>query len=692
MGIKSIYPVATSGAIRSETGTGTKRYKMQLDDQNRILIPVSELVPAVWSNGTYCSMKHRDKIDTITLGGKRAGRGRPAFVVYDTLCEKYQLQIRTALGDPQQKLGLVSTGQTKVSGRKAERIPFNELSAKELALCNAKYNLVKAYREYAEVNGPEMGLVAAKKEFVRAVQDGYLCPDSYPIVGRISFQTLERWNKELRDGGDKMDALAPLRAVKSGTTLPPEQQKLLIEQYCSPSAPNLSQCYRMACRIWRSRGIAVENLPTLATCRRFLQEWDAHNRHIVLMRRKGVKAANDKCLPYIERDFSKIRFMDVLVSDGHVMNFTVAHPKTGKPCRPTMVAWQDMRTQYILGFELMVTESTLCVVSSFRQACINAGRLMGLDGAILPRSVYMDNGRAFKNKETVGKSNLENQTAGLFERLKEYGLEQITFAKPYNAPPKIVERAWRDFEEVEKMALTYVGRNIDNKPAYLSRNECWHKEEQAKAIAACGYPTLWGAYKIIEWFISEYNNRVRTGDYLRGTSPAQSAMDDILKGGFGHRAVNRNMFDYMIMNNATKRLNRNGFKLNGTWYYNPLFYSEVTNGQEYILKYDILNCERVLVFREDGTFWCEAGVSPFQGVHPMASLGSATDRAQLRQVAEAQQEIRRAAIGQSITLNGQQPQSGSLQIAAGNESLLPPSTNLAIPTKTEPEEPKYRLF
>lgn len=667
---------------------------MQLDDQHRILIPVSELVPAVFSKAWYDSAVRREKIDTVTPNGKRAGRGRGAFVVYDTLCEKYQLQIRSALGDPRQILGLVPADQAQGSGRKAERVPFNELSTKELALCNAKYNLVKAYRLYAEINGEEMGLVAAKKEFVRAVQDGYLCPDSYPVVGRISFQTLERWNKELRDGGDKMDALAPLRVVKSGTTLAPEQQKLLIDQYCTPSAPNFSQCYRMACRIWRSRGLAVENLPTLATCRRFLQEWSSRNRHIVLMRRKGVKAANDACLPYIERDFNKIRFMDVLVSDGHVMNFTIAHPKTGKPCRPTLVAWQDMRTQYILGFELMVTESTLCVLSSFRHACINAARLMGLDGAILPRAVYMDNGRAFKNKDTVGKSNLENQTAGLFERLKEYGLEQITFAKPYNAPPKIVERAWRDFEELEKMSITYVGRNVDNKPAYLSRNEWWHKEEQAKAIAACGYPTLWGAYKIIEWFINEYNNRVRTGDYLRGISPAQSAMEDILDGGFGRRAVDRKMFDYMIMNSTTKRLNKNGFKLNGTWYYNPLFYSEVTNGQEYIVKYDILNCERVLVFREDGTFWCEAGISPFQGVHPMASLGSATDQAHLRQVASAQEEIKRVAIGQAMTLNGQQPQSISLPIAAGNESLLPPSESLSLPPTAlpEPEEPAFRLF
>lgn len=671
-----------------------RAFQMQLDEQNRILIPVSELVPAVFTKSWYDSARRgdRSKIEVVTSDGKRAGRGRTAYVVYDTLCEKYQLQIRSALGDPREIVGLVPSDQSQGKLRKVERVPFNELSPKELALCNAKYNLVKAYREYAETNKAEMGLVAAKKEFVQAVQDGYLCPDSYPVVGKLSFQTLERWNKELRDGGDKMDALAPLRVQKAGSSLTPAQQKLLIDQYCTPAAPGYSQCYRMACRIWRMQGVPLEEIPRLATCRRFLQQWSDRHRHIVLMRRKGVKAVNDSCLPYLERDFSKIRFMDVLVSDGHVMNFTITHPKTGKPCRPTLVAWMDMRTQYILGFELMATENTLCVVSSFRHACLNAGRLMGLEGAVLPRAVYMDNGRAFKNKNTVGKASLEDQTAGLFERLKEYGLEQITFAKPYNASPKNIERAWRDFEEVEKMAVSYVGRNIDSKPAYLSRNECWHKTEQAKAVAAGGYPTLWGAYKIIEWFVEEYNNRVRTGEYLRGISPAQAAKADILEGGFDSRKVDRKVFDCMMMNSKTMRLTRNGFKLNGQWYYNPVFFTEVTNGQDYIVKYDILDCDRILVFREDGRFWCEAGPSLFQGVHPMASLGSEADRAKFRQAAKAQDQIKRAAIAQAVSLDGLSPWPDRLSMAASGENLLPPSASADLPAMPEPEESGLRFF
>ncbi len=660
---------------------------MQLDDQNRVLIPVSELVPAVWSNGTYCSMKHRDKIDTVTLDGKRAGRGRPAFVVYDTLCEKYQLQIRTALGNPRQKLGLIPVGQTKVSGRKAERIPFNELSAKELALCNAKYNLVKAYREYAEINGQEMGLVAAKKEFVRAVQDGYLCPDSYPVVGRISFQTLERWNKELRDGGDKMDALAPLRVQKSGTSLTREQQQVLIREYCKDNKPSIAVSYRMACRIWRAQGTPVADLPTLITCRRFLDAWAAKNARVATFHRKGVKALTDSVLPSLERDPSSIQYLDCLVADGKVLNMQVINPHTGKPCRPTLIGWMDCRTLQILGFELMVTENTMSVASAFRHACLNAGALLGVDGAIIPKMVYMDNGRAFKNKFFNAAANLETQVGGMFERLKDCGLERVIYARPYNAKTKSIERAWQSFVEMEGLADTYTGDRLENKPAALMRNETWHRLRREGQIARNGFPTLWGAYAACEWWISEYNNMVSNGKYLDGMTPNQMAAQQATQIDVRNRIVRGKEVDCMIMHSKTAQLNKNGFRINGTYYYNPIFADYVGNGEEFIIRYDLKSTERILVFREDGSFWCEAGVFFGQGLHAFAALGSDADQAKVRTAQRQQAAMLKDAIRAATTWDSSEPCLPELpQFSAASGHDIAPS---ALP---EPEEPEFRLF
>lgn len=655
---------------------------MQLDDQNRILIPVSVLVPAVFSKAWYDSAVRREKIDTVVPDCSRAGRGRPAFVVYDTLCEKYQLQIRSALGDPRQKLGLVHAGQTKVSGRKAERIPFNELSAKELTLCNAKYNLVKAYREYAEVNGPEMGLVAAKKEFVRAVQDGYLCPDSYPIVGRISFQTLERWNKELRDGGDKMDALAPLRVHKAGTSLTREQQQVLIKEYCKDNKPSISVSYRMARRIWKANGTPDAELPTLITCRRFLDAWAAKNARVVTFHRKGVKALTDGVLPSLERDPSSIQYLDCLVADGKVLNMQVVNPHTGKLCRPTLIGWMDCRTLQILGFELMVTENTMSVASAFRHACLNAGALLGVDGAILPRAVYMDNGRAFKNKFFNAQANLETQVGGMFERLKDCGLEQVLYARPYNAKTKSIERAWQSFVEMEGLANTYTGDRLENKPAALMRNEKWHRERREGLIDRNGYPTLWGAYAACEWWISEYNNMVSHGKYLDGMTPNQMAAQQATQINVRNRMIQGTEVDCMIMHSRTGKITKNGFKINGIYYYNPLFADYVGNGEEFIIRYDLKSTERILVFREDGSFWCEAGVFFGQGLHAFAALGSDADRAKVRNAQRQQSAMLKDAIRAATAWDGSKP----------CLPKLPQFSDVAPAALPEPEEPVFRLF
>lgn len=659
---------------------------MQLDDQNRILIPVSELVPAVFSKAWYDQAKYRGKIDTVIPTGQRAGRGRGVFVVYDTLCEKYQLQIRAALGDPRQAVGLVPADQAQGSGRKAERVPFNELSAKELALCNAKYNLVKAYRQYAEINGPEMGLVAAKKEFVRAVQDGYLCPDSYPVVGKLSFQTLERWNKELRDGGDKMDVLAPLRVKKSGRSLTPAQQQVLIKEYCKDNKPSVAVSYRMACRIWRAQGTPVSELPTLITCRRFLNDWSSTHQKIVTFNRDGLKKLREKVLPSLERDPDSLQYLDCLVADGKVLNMTIAHPDTGKPCRATLIGWMDFRSMQILGFELMVTENTMSVASAFRHACINAGRLLGVDGAVLPRSVYMDNGSAFKNRFFNEQLDLATQVGGLFERLKEFGLEHVQYAKPYNARTKNIERAWEMFIEMEGLADTFVGDRLENKPAALMRNEKWHRERREGLIAKNGLPTLWGAYQACEWWIGEYNNLVGNGKYLDGISPNQLAAQQATQINFRNRIMRGTEVDCMIMHSKTLKLKPNGFKIGNITYYNYLFADRVrvNGGEEYIVRYDLRDRGRVLVFNEDGSFWCEAKEYFGQGLHAMAALGSDADQAKVRSAQQQLAALEKQAVSEAISL-GMDP------IALPElPQFTTPSPHAIAPA--EPEEPAFRLF
>lgn len=368
---------------------------------------------------------------------------------------------------------------------------------------------------------------------------------------------------------------------------------------------------------------------------------------IVTYRREGYKPMKDKCMPYLERDPDSIDYMDCWVADGKVLNFQIAHPDTGKPCRATMIGFMDMRTLKMMGFELMVTENTMSVASALRNACVNAG-LETDGGAAVPRSIYIDNGRAFKNKFFNGdKTDLKRDLDGLFTRLKEYGLEHIQYSRPYNARSKTIERAWQSFDEFEKVVWSYVGDGLNNKPASLKRNEVWHRNNREQMIAKNGLPTLWGAYQAISTWVTEYNNRTGEGKYLDGYSPRELSAHLSRFDTFRYNTLPAVELNYLMMHSKTLKMTRNGFKINGISYYNRLFSSVVGNGEEYIVKYSPNNAESVLVFKEDGRIWCTAERYWGSNVHAMAALGSDIDRQKVSQVNRLQKKIEDNVIAQA---------------------------------------------
>ncbi|MEG1648313.1 MAG: Mu transposase C-terminal domain-containing protein, partial [Rikenellaceae bacterium] len=566
-----------------------------------------------------------------------------------------------------------------------EKIEFSQLTPHELQICSARHTIVQNYREFATKNS-HTGVTKAKRSFVELYASKTICKEQYDILGAVSFQTIERWNKELRENGEKMDALVPSRREKRGSSLLDEQRTRLVDLYSMPNKFNISSCYRFAVQIWNTEELPI---PSEATCRRFLEDWIRNNIAIATFRREGLKAVKDRQLPYLERNANSIEFFDVLVADGRRMEFQMAHPTTGKPCRPTLVAWQDMRTGLVIGFELMVTENTMSVVSSFRQACINAGKLCGYNGAILPRSIYMDNGRAFKNKFLIDKVNLENKIGGLFERLKSFGLEHIQYAEPYNASSKVIERSFEDFGELDKMIPSYVGNCIANKPARMMRNEVYHKNEYEKAISKNGLPTLWGAYRFIEWWLTTYNTRISNGRYLQGKSPMELASAQIETIDFSRRQIKGNELDYMIMNSVTKKRKRNGFKINGVWYYNTLMANVAFDKCEYIVKYDVLDTSRVLVYNEDGTFWCEAVPWIGQNIHAMAALGSDADRKQRNDALRTSKAIRDSIV--SAAKNSSKDAT-ALLLGIGNAPQLTSGNPLAVAAPNDEILTDIRLF
>lgn len=654
---------------------------MKLTPDNIPLYSFDEMVAAGFALRTLERWKHPIKIADST-------DRRMKWFNFNELKPKYQQRIIA-------KFGSVNTTKEADVEPKEPVLSLDKYSKKDIELAMARYNIVKAYRKAAENETIRKG--EAKNDFLDMVKLGLICQKEYQIInGKLSYPTLQRWDQIMREGKNTMDDLLPkLREVKVGAELEKEHKDTLITLYCGQNQLKVSECIRLAQRQWKTKGMPEVNE---LRCRKFLNEWARTNSATATFLRKGVKALRDEVLPWIDRDEDSIKFMDVLVADGHVLNFQIVNPITGKLCRPTLVAWVDMATRMPMGYEIMYTENTRSVLSAFRNACLNAGKLAGIEGGILPKAVYMDNGKSFKNKFFTAEIDLENELGGLFERLRPFGLEHIAFAHPYNARAKIIERVFRDFGEIERQLPTYCGNDIENKPASLKRNEVWHRGQIKKYFDQHGKPTLQGSYLIIKEWIDQFNDRESDGKYLKGQSPFEAAYSHITEIDFEPRTLAIDHFDYMLMHEKVSRLGRNGFNVGGLWYYNASKFTQIAKDDtEYRLRYDVLNPDRILVYHEDGRLWCSAGLWIGQKTHAMAALGSDADREKVKQSNKALKGIEKEVlkVAKNDVLNGilELPEHvASALPEAEPELVLVENTNDNLITTSDGRKIKLRYF
>ena len=87
-----------------------------------------------------------------------------------------------------------------------------------------------------------------------------------------------------------------------------------------------------------------------------------------ILAREGEKALKDKVSPFIVRNASLLKAGQVLVADGHTLNFQVINPFTGKPCRATLLGFLDWKSGGLVGYDIMLEECTQNIASALRNA------------------------------------------------------------------------------------------------------------------------------------------------------------------------------------------------------------------------------------------------------------------------------------------------------------------------------------
>lgn len=229
---------------------------------------------------------------------------------------------------------------------------------------------------------------------------------------------------------------------------------------------------------------------------------------------------------------------------------------------------------------------------------------------------YTDNGKGFRSKYFSGCPNLEE--AGLYGLSARLGIIHI-FARPYNAQAKIIERWNREFSDTfERLFPSYSGSSIVDKPAYMMRNEKFHKALHNEYV-----PTIEEAVEFIESWLSFHRSQECPNE--KGKS-----IGEVFDAGRGP-GVDVDELDDMMMEAKITRIDRNGIRFLNQNYYNENLYGM---REQVVIKYSLFDLSSIKVFAMSGEYLCHAArVMP---VHPLArALGAPADvTAVSRQIAQ----------------------------------------------------------
>lgn len=529
---------------------------------------------------------------------------------YEILYSSLEPEIQEKLQDELIKEATQSNCTALVPLNSTTKYPtFISESAKLTAL--ARVDIVKALQNMR-------AKYKTKKEadsiFLDLYNSGMYLPKIHKFIGSISIGTLHRWIWAYEDNEDYRVLLPNYKYTKQGeynTILTQEMKDIFIKFLLHPNKFSVTKAIKLTQHILEKKGI--ENIPHVITFRRYAEHYKKNNYSRWILFREGEKAYHDKVEAYIERDISKLEVGDVLIADGHTLNFQVINPFTGKPTRATLVGFLDWKSTALVGYEIMMSENTQCIASALRNAIINLG--------MIPKVVYQDNGRAFKAKYFQSCDFDEEGFNGIYANL---GIKSV-FAKPYNARAKVIERFFKEFqEEFEKLMPSYIGTSIENKPAWMKRGEKLHRDMHKK-LTNNYIPTVQELIKYIDCWLDFHNSK-----------PCPNAPQISIKqclNSVQKQEIDKNILNDLMMKTEVRTINKHGITFLGLHYRSD---SILGLRDSVYIRYSLFDLTKIHVYSTKGEFLCVA--RQVEKVHPMANhLGTVQDMEQYKQQIQKQQ-------------------------------------------------------
>lgn len=490
-------------------------------------------------------------------------------------------------------------------------VEFTPEKSKKIAL--ARLDLLNQWKEFRRKSDNKL---QADYDFVSLHNTSN--SQLFEILGKISRGTLHRWKNIINETEDYTKLIPQYRYAKVNeyrTCLTDEEIKIFMGLLLHPNRLCIGKAIAFTKYKLQQQGQSY--IPADITFRKYANWFKKNNYDKWVLARDGEKALSDKVEPYIKRDASLLEVGDILVADGHVLNFNVINPFTGKPTRATLVGFLDWKSTALVGYEIMLEENTQCIASALRNAIIN------LD--MIPKIVYQDNGRAFRAKYfTDDKGFTELGFQGLYSKL---GIETV-FARPYNARAKVIERFFKEFQEgFEKLLPSYIGSSIQNKPAYLMRNEKLHKQIHNDFV-----PTLDETMKMIDMWLNFKNSQ------LCPNAPNKTIAEVLEER--KRQNVDINLLDDLMLATEVKTIQRNGIRFLNCDYFDERLYGFKN---KVLIKYNLFDLTSIKVYTTKCEYLCTA--ERITETHPMAKLlGTVTDFEDYKQKIVKQRKLHKKTI------------------------------------------------
>ena len=312
--------------------------------------------------------------------------------------------------------------------------------------------------------------------------------ESGGLYGRLTRSTLYRWKKALDKDG--VPGLAPRwkngRKPLSDETFSQEAKDFAEDVYCHQGRVSMKQVYYKTRKAGRRKGW---NVPSYDTFRRFI---GSIPKSVKILTREGKKAYEDRAMPIIFRDPSKLEPLEVVESDHHQVDVAVRLPD-GRVVFPWVTAWMDVRTRKILAWSLVTRPNSDSINISLRELILRYG---------VPGCVHLDNGKDYRAKLFTGgierfsyRMNVD-ETEGIYKALGT----RVSWAIPYNAKSKTIERFFKTFRtEFSLYMRGYRGKDTKERPENLAKqikNNNIHTLESLKEALYCYFEVVYNEERV----------------------------------------------------------------------------------------------------------------------------------------------------------------------------------------------------